>query len=141
MVFNTACYSFVPVATGVAPPQGEYVRVRLSAAGSAEHTGTLGPRVEWAEGTIAELRADGSLVLGVVQVRLLDGIDKFWSGSSSVTLLPAQVTEVQRKTLDKGRSRSAGLGFGALLVGIFAIAIRTGGAHGAPTDGGTQPPP
>jgi hypothetical protein len=141
LLVNAACYSFVPLATGVSPANGDYVRVRLNAAGTSELASALGPGVEWAEGSITERRADGTLVMGVIQVRLRDGFDRFWSGSNSVAIPPAQVAEVHRKTLDKGRSRVAALGFGGALVALALVALGTGGAGGSAGDGGAQPPP
>jgi hypothetical protein len=140
MLFNTACYSFVPVAAGAVPKNADYVRVRLSASGTSELSSQLGPGVQWAEGTLSERRSDGTLVVGVVQVRMGDGLDRFWSGANSVAFAPAQLAEVHVKTLDRGRSRTAAVAFGAALVALALVAIGGGGAQGS--DGGViQPPP
>jgi hypothetical protein len=141
MLFNTACYSFVPVSTGVAPAPGDYVRVRLNPEGTAAQTATLGPRVEWAEGTVSERRADGTIVVGVSQVRLLDGLDHFWNGQGITVLPPTQVAEVRRRTLDRGKSRMAGIVAGVGLIGIAILALGIGGAGGGTDAGGTPPPP
>jgi hypothetical protein len=141
MFLNTACYSYVPLATGAVPAAGDQVRVRLSAAGTSELASALGPSVEWAEGLLSERRADGTLLVGVVQVRLRDGLDRFWSGSNAVAIAPSQFAEVQRKTLDKGKSRMASIVLAGALVAIALVALGTGGAGGGPGDGGPQPPP
>jgi hypothetical protein len=141
MLMNTACYSFVPVSTGVTPASGDYVRVKLNPDGTAAQTGTLGPRVEWAQGIVSERRVDGTLVVGVSQVRLLDGTDHFWSGQGVATLAPGHVAEVQRRSMDRGRTRIAGV---AAAVGLGLIAVMTlglGGAHGGIDAGGTPTPP
>jgi hypothetical protein len=140
MGLQTACYSFVPVGAAMAA-QGEYVRVQLSAEGSAAVTAILGPQVAYAEGTLSERRADGTIVLGVAQVRLFDGTDRFWSGTGRVELAPAQVAEVQRRAIDRGRTRTASVVLAAVLVGLALVALGTGGAGGTPDGGGSEPPP
>jgi hypothetical protein len=140
MGLQTACYAYIPVATGVAS-QGEYVRVRLSAAGTNSVVQSLGPNVEFAEGTLSGRRADGTIVLDVAQVRLFDGTERFWSGTGRVELAPAQVAEVQRRALDRGRTRTAGVAIGALLLLLALAALNTGGAGGVPDAGGAPPPP
>jgi hypothetical protein len=140
MLVNTACYAFVPAAQGVSPKAGQQVRVKLSPAGTESLTQFLGPRVEYADGVISEMRPDGSFVVGVDQIRLLDGVDRFWSGISVVTFAPAQVAEVQIRTLDRSKTRIATIAAVVATLAIFAIAIGLGGAHGDDT-GTIQPPP
>lgn len=141
MGLNTACYSFVPTAAGAAPKAGQVVKVRLNATGTDELAGYLGPRVEYAEGTLSEVRADGSVVVGVTNIRLLDGIDQFWSGQSVVAFAPRQVVEVQARALDKHKTRLATIASVLGVIVIFALAVSTGGSHGAGDGGSTQPPP
>ena len=142
MLVQTACYSFVPVAAASAvPAPGEYVKVRLSAEGSAALAQFLGPRVEWAQGTLGESRSDGTVVLGVVQVRLLDGTDHFWQGTGRVEIAPPHMAELQRRELNRGRTRTVSIALAAFLVVIAVAALSTGGAGGAPDGGGTPPPP
>jgi hypothetical protein len=141
MLLNTACYSYIPVATGVVPAAGDFVRVRLTEAGMSAQANSLGPRVEWAQGMLSERRPDGSIVVGVTQVRLLDGIDRFWAGQGIVTLAPEHVAEVQRRAVDKGKTRTAGIVLAAGLVGVALMALGTGGAGGGTDAGGTPPPP
>lgn len=142
MLLQSACYAFVPVgATSLAPAAGEYVKVRLNAEGSTALAQFLGPRVEWAEGTLAEYRGDGTVVLGVTQVRLFDGTDHFWTGIGRVEITPAQVAEMQRRELNKGRTRGASIAAGAFLLVIALAALSASGASGDGVDGGTPPPP
>jgi hypothetical protein len=140
MLVNTACYSFVPLSADIVPVAGDHVRVRLTPEGTAALTGQLGPSVQWAEGTLSERRSDGTIVVGVGQVRLLDGLDHFWTGQGVVAMSPSHVAEVQRRTLDKGRSRVAAVMMSLALLGVAAVALGVGGAHGSP-DTGTIPPP
>ena len=141
LAMNTACYSFVPMAAGVAPKVGESVKVRLNAEGTTNLAQFLGPRVEYAEGLLSDVQPDGSVVVGVNSIRLLDGIDQFWSGQSVVTFPSKYVAELQRKTLDGRKTRMAAIGGALAIVAIFAIAISAGGAHGAPDSGVAPPPP
>lgn len=140
MVVNAACYAYVPP-QGVAPTAGTQVRVRLNAAGTAELAQFLGPRVEYAEGTLSEVRPDGSVVVGVTSVRVLDGIQNVWSGQNVVTIAPSQRMEVQVRTLDKHKTRIATVASIASIIGIFALAMVAGVSHGDASPGGTQPPP
>ena len=141
MAVNTACYGYVPPATGVAPKVGEQVRVRMNADGTNNLAQYLGPRVEYAEGILSEVRADASVVVGVNSIRLLDGIDQFWSGQSVVTFPPQYVVEVQVRTIDKHRTRIATIATIVAVLGIFALALAVGGTHGGPDAGSGQPPP
>lgn len=139
---NTACYSFVPTAAaGASPKAGQVVKVQLNATGTDELARFLGPRVEYAEGLLSEVRADGSVVVGVTNIRLLDGIDQFWSGQSVVTFAPRQVVEVQARALDKSKTRIATIGGVLGIVAVFLLAFGTRGSHGAGDTGSTQPPP
>jgi hypothetical protein len=141
MAFNTACYSFVPVAAGPAPQVGDQVRVRFNADGTTGMTPTLGPGVEAAEGTLNELRADGSVVVGVVQVRLVAGVDRFWAGQNVVTIPATYIAGLDVRRSDPTKTRTAVIGGALAIAVIFALALATGGAHGNSPVGDTQPPP
>ena len=117
------------------------VKVRLNATGTDELARFLGPRVEYADGLLSEVRSDGSVVVGVTNIRLLDGIDQFWSGQSVVTFAPRQVVEVQVRTLDKHKTRLATIGSVLGVIAVFALAFSGRGSHGAGDTGSTQPPP
>lgn len=140
--FNTACYSFVPVASGVTPKVGDEVRVHLNATGTAELAQFLGPAVEYAEGTLSAVHSDGSIVVGVGEVRLTTGSDNMWNGQSQITFATRHVAEVQLRQVDRSKTRAALIGGGLAIVAIFAIAIGSGGTKGQPDPvGGGQPPP
>ena len=141
MALNTACYSFVAPASGVAPAVGTQVRLRLNASGTAELAQFLGPRVEYAEGTLSEVRSDGSVVVGVTSVRVLDGVENSWSGQNVVTIAPSQRVEVHVRTLDKHRTRVATVASIASVIAVFALALVGGVAHGDTPGSGTPPPP
>jgi len=141
MLANTACYAYVPAPTGVAPAPGAQVRVRLNADGTANLGQFLGPRVEYAEGFVNEVHAEGTIVVAVNAIRLLDGIDQFWSGASIVPIPPQYVAAIQRRELDRHRTRIATIGTIVAVIGIFALALAGGGAHGEPSAPGGPPPP
>ncbi len=141
MLANTACYSFVPMATGTVPATASQVRVVFTAEGTSAMTSSLGPRVVWADGTLSERRADGTIVVGVSQVRLQDGTDHFWSGTGVATIAPNHVQELQHRKVDKGRTRTALVVLAVALVGIASMALGTGGADGSPNAGTVIPPP
>lgn len=141
MAVNTACYSFVPPGGGIMPAAGEHVRVHLTPEGRDALAQFLGPRVEWAEGTLASRDGDGTIVVGVQQVRLVDGSQHFWTGVGVVTMAPAHVAEVHRRTLDKARTRNLSIAVALAFIGLGAIGLNMGGARGAPDAGGTPPPP
>jgi hypothetical protein len=137
--FNTACYSYAPPQTGVVPRAGDQVRIKLSAAGTSELAQFLGPGVGYADGTLNEVRGDGTVVVGVDAIRLTMGTDQFWSGRSVVAFAPQHVAEFQLRRLDARKTRVASIGAGLAIIAIFALAIAGGGAHGNP-DAGTGPP-
>ncbi len=141
VVFNTACYTFVPPAQGVSPTVGAPVRVRLNATGTDELARLLGPRVEFAEGTLNEVHPDGSVVVGVTSVRVLDGIESFWSGRNVVTFAPRQVAEVEVRAIDRNKTRAATIGAIVGIIAVFALALGVGGSQGGPDAGSGQPPP
>lgn len=141
MAFNTACYSFVPVAPGLAPQAGDRVLVRFNADGTSGMTSVLGPGVEAAEGTLAESRPDGSIVVGVGQVKLVGDIDRFWAGQNVVTIPATYIAGVDVRRPDRGKTRAAIIGGGLAIAAIFALALATGGTHGNAPGGDTQPPP
>lgn len=141
LLLNTACYSYAPVATGVNVGAGTAVRVQLSAEGSQELAGSLGPGTVAAMGMLTERRSDGSVVVGVDAVERLGGARQSWSGVNVITLLPRQITSIDAKTLDKSKTRAAVIGSTLGIIAVFALALATGGVSGSPADGGTQPPP
>jgi hypothetical protein len=141
MCVNTACYSFVPVATAVAPKAGDQVRVRLNADGQAGMASVLGPAVEYAEGTLVSIGNDGSIVVGVGSIRLTEGVDRFWSGQNVATFPSRFVAGVDVRALNHSKTRAAAIGSGLAVLAIFALSLAAKGVSGQPGGGGTQPPP
>lgn len=140
MSFNTACYAFVPVATGAAPKSGDQVRVHLNADGMAGLTQVLGPGVEYAEGTLVSSGAD-SMIVGVGSIRLVEGVDRYWNGQNVITFPANFVAGVDVRRLDQTRTRVAAIGGGLTVLAVFALALGTGGVKGQPDSGGGTPPP
>lgn len=141
MGLTTACYSFVPLATGAGPRSGDRVRVRLTSDGTAGLASILGPGVATAEGTLDETHTDGSIVVGVTSVTLTSGINQFWNGANVVAFPSGYVAGVDARALNAQRTRAALIGGGIGILAIFAIALGTSGAGGNGSAGGGQPPP
>lgn len=141
MSLNTACYSFAPVATGVAPKSGDQVRVRLNADGTAGVASTLGPGVAQVEGLLDTANSDGSIVVGVTLIRLGDGIERYWAGQNVTTIAARFIDGVDVRTLDRQKTRAAAIGGSLAVLAIFALALSSGGVHGQPDSGTTPPPP
>ena len=141
--FNTACYSFVPLQGGASPKVGGQVRVRLSPEGTSELSGSLGPAVAYADGVLAEVRSDGTIVVGVDAIQLTTGADQFWSGRNTVVFAPRQVAAVEVRQLNRDKTRVAVIGTAVAVLAIFAIAIGSAGTKGQPdaSGAGTTPPP
>lgn len=141
LMLNTACYTYAPVTTGVSVGAGTPVRVQLSAEGSQELAGSLGPGTVAAMGMLTERRSDGSVVVGVDAVERLGGARQSWSGVNVVTLMPRHIASIEAKTLNKQKTRAAIIGSTLGIIAVFALALATGGVSGSPADGGTLPPP
>ena len=135
---NTACYSFGPPPAG-GPPAGADARVQLSSEGTTELARDLGPRVGAVDGKIASVGSDGSLVLAVTWVQLVDGVRQPWTGEGRVTIPKQYVASVEQRTLNRRKSYIAGAAIaGAVLLVAFQL-IKGGGGNGlpeTPTDGG-----
>lgn len=138
LALDTACYSYVGVSIG-APPAGARVRVRLTDSGTTELARFLGPRVRSAEGAIASRRDDGALMVAVEWVQLSDGVRQPWSGEGQVTFPAAYVTGVEQRTLDRRRTTIGSIALATSLVAIAVIALKAGGAKGAPGVEGGDP--
>ena len=135
MMVNAGCYAYVPAPAGAPLAAGGLVKVRLTADGTTNLAQFLGPRVEYADGMLSEVGSDGSIVVGVTSVRLLDGIDQHWSGRSVVTFPAQYVAEVQARTIDKGRTRIAVAATVLALATIVGLAFGVTAARG---DGGAD---
>lgn len=132
---SQACYSYLPLAS--APTTGERVRVVLTPEGTTELARYLGPNVIVAEGEIASTTGDGSLVLAVDFVQTSNGIRQPWTGEGVVSFPAQYSSQVQQRTLSRGRSIAGGIALGVAIVGAAIFAIRAAGAQG----GGEQTPP
>ncbi|MCC7194974.1 MAG: hypothetical protein IT356_05400 [Gemmatimonadaceae bacterium] len=139
LAVNTACYSYVPPAQGIAPHSGEMVRVRFNAEGTNAMAGTLGPGVAAAEGMLNEANPDGSIVVGVSTVLLTIGGSRSWAGMNVVSVPARYVAGIDVKRADRSKTRAAIIGGVLAIAGIFALIIGMGGAHGGPQGDGPTP--
>ncbi|MBM4194137.1 MAG: hypothetical protein FJ202_07140 [Gemmatimonadetes bacterium] len=141
MLFNTACYTFVPVVAGASPAFGAQVRVQLTPEGAQQLAPNLGPGAVAAIGLLSERQPDGSVVVGVDQVERLGGARQSWAGVNVVTFHPRHVMSVDARTLNKSKTRSAVIGGVLGVLGVFALALGMGGVSGQAEGPGTLQPP
>lgn len=139
LAVNSACYAYQPVLTG-AVPAGQSVRARLNAEGTAELTRFLGPRVGAVEGTLASVREDGALVIGVEQVQTLDGLRQPWAGEGVVTFPRQYIEQVEVRALNRRQTTIATVALVGALVLIAVVALAAGFGKGSPDSGGGPPP-
>lgn len=139
LALNSGCYAYQPVATGAAPA-GQSVRARLNAEGTAELTRFLGPRVRVVEGTLASVRDDGALVIGVEQVQTQDGLRQPWAGEGVVTFPRQFIEQVEVRALNRRQTTIASVALLGALVLIAVVALAAGFGKGSPDSGGGPPP-
>lgn len=138
LALNTACFSYVPMATSV-PPKGTNVRVELNADGTTDLARFLGPRVGSVDGTVSSVRDDDALVIGVSLVRTVNGQRQPWSGEDFVTFPKAYVASLQQRVLNRRKSYIAGITIATTVLLVTAIVVKGGGGQGlfdTITDGG-----
>ena len=136
---NLACYAYTPAMTSAAP--GERVRVQLTPAGVSDLTRYLGPRVAVAEGTLSSIRADGTVIVGVDWVQMMDGNRQAWNGEEAIAFPALDVAAIERRVLD---SRRTAIGAAVLVAAVVALAVAalgTGSAGGGTGVGSGGPPP
>jgi hypothetical protein len=122
-------------------PNGERLRVELTPSGTTELARYLGPRVAVVEGTLTSVGGDGSMVIAVDQVQLVDGLRQPWTGEGVVTFNTPYVAGVQQRVFNRRLTTIATVAATAVLVGIAVVALKSGGAHGNPGDGTPGPTP
>ena len=136
-----ACYAYVPLAAASAPKAGERVRVVLTPAGSTELARYLGPNVAQAEGELSSMAADGTLVVAVDVVQMMNGVRQPWTGEGVVSFPSEYRAEVHERTFQKGRSIAGGTALAVALVGIAVVALRAARLHPSPSAQLSDPPP
>lgn len=125
----SGCYHYVPVASN-APPAGSHVAVEISTRGAVNLIPRLGDNVVSLEGELTSADENGITVSVLSVKRRGDLQASNWTGAS-VTLAGADVIEVKKRQLSKGRTIIASSALGAAMVGlVVAIAKATGLASG-----------
>jgi hypothetical protein len=134
-ILLTACYTYRPLETTI-PAPGQRVSAQLTAEGSRDLTGEIGPEVLHVEGDVVQ--ADSSAVdLDVQEIESYRGIRSDWHGEH-VRLPRSAVAGMQQRHLSIG---GTGLMAGALAVGFYAIyRVLSGGnsSEGSTGQGGGQ---
>jgi len=140
LFLQTACYLYVPSTTGSVPKVGQRAQLTLSTEGMTELARYLGPRVGMAEGTVTSVAEDGAITMAVDMVQLSTGLKQPWTGEGVVAFPRAYVVDVKERTYQRRRSIVFGAALGVGLVTVAIIALRSAGAFGGSTDGGSPPP-
>lgn len=139
LLANTACYAYQPSAGGGTPRPGAGVRFQLTDAGSTELAKFLGPNVLEVTGRLAEVLPSGVLVVAPEWVKTSNGVSQPWSGEGSVNIPRDYVRGLDERSFNRRKTIIASVTVTAGLIAIAAIALRSGGAHGASGPDGTTP--
>ena len=131
------CYKYVPADHAELAPTTP-VSVELSALGMINLAPKIGPNVVVLEGNITDATAS-SVTLALQSLRRRgESSVATWNGES-ITLASAEIDQVKRRELSRGRTVAASAALAAASVGIVVgIAKATGGASG--TIGGKPNP-
>ena len=132
-----ACFTFVPLTTGAMPRVGQPARVFLTPDGTAELARYLGPNVASAEGVVASVSEDGTLLLSVETVKQTNGLVQPWTGEGAVSIPAMYRRDVHERVFQKRRSIVAGMLLVGGLVSLAVVAIRSGKSG----PGGVEIPP
>jgi hypothetical protein len=132
---QAGCYTSRPV-SAPGPAAGTHVVATLTATGSEELAGEVGPRVGAVEGVVQRSRGD-TLELGVVRTIGRNGLATPWLGET-VRLPRPVLAELHERTLDRRRSVAAAV---LLTAGALLLARAVGGVVGAEGEGPREPTP
>jgi hypothetical protein len=128
------CYTYSNTAVTDAAMMSP-LRVELTAEGSQEITGQVGPRGSMLEGFLTA-KSDSALTFGVTALTRTNGVEETWHGEH-VTVPTASVSRIQ---LRKFSALNTGLLFAGIVVGGFLVKttadagniIRNGGGGSGP---------
>lgn len=137
LLVTQACYAFVPLSSGASPRVGQPARVHLTAEGTTELARYLGPNVAAAEGMVASISDDGTIMLAVETVQQTNQLVQPWTGEGVVAIPAMYRREVHERVFQRRRSIVSGSLLALGLVSLAVIAIRSGG----PGQGGVEVPP
>jgi len=129
---STGCYRYVPIDPQATPALGTEVRARLTDAGSVSLGPLIGNRIELVDGRLFAV-ADTAVTLAVTGTTGRLGEETSWRGEH-VVFPRTMLTDLERRTLDRGKSWLAGgiaLGVVAAIAIGFSIAGGGGGGKGA----------
>lgn len=141
LVAGSACYSYKPAQTGVAPKTGERVVLDLTSQGTTEMTRYLGPSVTMAEGVLLSVGAEGEMTVAVDFVQMSNGAKQAWAGEGSVIFPRAYVQTVRERHFEKRRTVLASAATIGALLAATIITMRQTGIFGGDGGGGVPPPP
>jgi hypothetical protein len=132
-----ACYHYAPVEE-VQAEAGHEVRLQLTDRASVDLAEQIGPRIERVEGELLAV-SDTAFTLRMSATYGRGNVETPWAGER-VTFARGDVSRVERKAFDRGRSFVIGGGAvaGALLAGI---AFNSLGGSGGSRRGTPNPTP
>jgi hypothetical protein len=134
------CYARQPVEAGAIAP-GTTVVATVSDRGRVSLNGSLGESPATVEGRLTA-RTDSTLTVAVTGVESMRGVASRWAGES-VTLRLADISYVQTKRLDRGRTALVAVGAAAavavLVAGLSLVIGNKNGGGDDPTPGGPGP--
>ena len=120
LLFNTACYSYLPPAGGTLVA-GSELQIELTAEGSVTLQPELGPRIRLLEGRLRSTESDGAALFDVDQLTSIDGTAALFTGRGAVRIPRSAIARADVRTLDRKRSWTVA----GVMGGIFLVAIIT----------------
>lgn len=132
---QAGCYSARPVSVP-GPAAGTHVVATLTATGSEELAGEVGPRVAAIEGVVQRVGSD-TLELAVARTIGRNGLSAPWLGET-VRIPRPLLAELRERTLDRRRSVAAAV---LITAGALLLARSVGGVAGAEGEGPREPTP
>jgi hypothetical protein len=121
LVLVGGCYTYRPLSSPT-PAPGQRVSAQLTAEGSRDLTGEIGPEILHVEGNVIEADTSG-MDLDVLEIESYRGIRSDWHGER-VRLPRLAVAGMQERRLSVG---GTGLMAGALTVGLYVVYRVLGG--------------
>jgi hypothetical protein len=130
------CHRYAPL-DGVAPAPGDEVRVRLTAGAAVEWSDRLGTTVRSVEGVALVPRGDSVALERSGGMRYAGTV--FEARRDTLIFHPAQVVEVERRELSRGRTALAAAAVLAVGIWIIRAVGGSGSVIGDPGNGGGGP--
>jgi hypothetical protein len=136
---QSACYSYRPAAPSALKASDD-VRLVLSSEGSVALQPMLGPDVGRIAGAVQETIGDSSVVLLVDDVTTKAGATVAWR-RGRVTVPIRAIAAIERRTLDRRRTRTFAVVATTAFVAVVVAAIKQASSSGSSRSGPGSGPP